>query len=133
MTEIKQDLLPRNVDKAVGILINLSQDLLTLEHKEHMSLVTLDHMRFANAQREKESLSLHYSQASEEFRGRLGAFRMADKSLIERLETLQLELQEISALNNNMINDLKRKTCATTQSVLFAAQEMGQQMAEGRC
>jgi|GEM_PF-1474263 len=121
-----QSILPRNVDRAVEMLIALTQDLLHITHEEHGSLVTLDHMRFAYAQKEKESLSLRYAQASEEFRGRLGAFRMADRALIADLNALQSDLQNITESNNRLIDDIMRRTQATTQSSLFIAQEMGQ-------
>ncbi|MCK5375251.1 MAG: hypothetical protein KAJ40_08200 [Alphaproteobacteria bacterium] len=121
-----QDVLPHNVDRAVEMLIAMSRDLLYLAHEEAQSLVNLDHKRFAYAQREKESLSQRYAQASEEFRGRLGAFRMADRGLIADLNAIQTELKDLTENNNNMIEDIKHRTNATTQSVLFTAQEMGQ-------
>ncbi len=122
----EQSILPRNVDRAVEVLIALSHDLLTLAHEEKISLETLDHMRFAYAQREKDALSLRYTQASEEFRGRLGAFRMANRGLIADLNAAQTELRSITERNNRLIDDIKHKTSATTQSSLFIAQEMGQ-------
>lgn len=125
-TQHKQNILPKNVDRAIGVLIAISRDLLHLAHEEHQSLVTLDHMRFAYAQKEKESLSQRYAQASEEFRGRLGAMRMADRGLIAQLNALQTELRDTTEYNNRMVEDIKRRTCATTQSSLFIAQEMGQ-------
>jgi hypothetical protein len=125
----EQGFLPRNVDRAVEVLIALSQDMLHLTYEEHESLITLDHMRFAYAQREKDSLSQRYSQASEEFRGRLGAFRMADRALIADLNGLQTEIKNITERNNLLIDDIKRQTQATTQSSLFIAQEMGQRAA----
>jgi len=125
-SDATQSILPRNVDRAVEVLIAISHDLLTLTHKEHESLNTLDHMRFAYAQREKDALAARYAQASEEFRGRLGAFRMADRGLIANLNAVQNELKNITESNNRIIDDIKRKTQATTGSSLFIAQEMGQ-------
>lgn len=125
--DVKQnDILPRNVDKAVEVLISISKDLLYLAHEENMSLSTLDHTRFAHAQREKEALSEHYMQASEEFCSRLGAFRMADRSLIAQLNSLQAELRDANEHNNRIIEDIKYRTGVTTQSSLFIAQEIGQ-------
>ncbi|MFP4097260.1 MAG: hypothetical protein ACLFP8_01320 [Alphaproteobacteria bacterium] len=126
-----QDILPRNVDQAVGVLIAISQDLLHLAHEEYESLVSLDHKRFAYAQREKNPLSRRYTQASEEFRGRLGAFRMADRALIADLNALQADLASISERNNRLIQDIKKRSAATTQSVLVTAQEMGQRSSLG--
>ncbi len=119
--------MPRNVDRAVEVLISLSKDLLYLANEERISLETLDHMRFAYAQREKEALSQRYAQASEEFRGRLGAFRMADRGLIADLDAVQMELKNLTEHNNRLIDEIKQRTCATMQSSLFIAQEMGQQ------
>ncbi len=124
----QQNILPRNVDRAVEVLIAITQDLLHLAREEHESLITLDHMRFAHAQKEKDALGLYYTQASEEFRGRLGAFRMADRALIAQLNASQTELRNLTERNNRLIDDIKQRTQATTQSALFIAQEMGQRV-----
>ena len=124
--EHKQPILPRNVDRAVEALISISNDLLALAHEEHQSLITLDHKRFAYAQREKEALSQRYAQASEEFRGRLGAMRMANRGLVTELNAVQTDLRHATERNNRIVEDIKRRTNATTQSSLFIAQEIGQ-------
>lgn len=123
-----QNILPKDVNQAVRVLITISKNLLDLADEEAQSLITLDHMRFAYAQREKESLSQRYTQASEEFRGRLGAFRMADKNLIGHLNALQNELRDKTENNNILIEQIKNRAAANTHSSLFTAQEMGQRV-----
>ncbi|MGN7438113.1 MAG: hypothetical protein ACTHOO_05645 [Alcanivorax sp.] len=120
--------LSRDVNMAVRQLIKLSQDLIRSADEETQALVTLDHMKFAMSQRDKEMLAEKYAKASEEFRERLGAFRMADKALIAQLNVLQNELKEKNGHNNVMINQIKKKAAANTQSTLFTAQQMGQRV-----
>lgn len=121
-------ILAKDVNQAVRQLIKISQDLIRLTDDEAQALVTLDHMKFAFAQRDKDMLAEHYAQASEEFRERLGAFRMADKNLIAQLNALQNELKEKTEHNNVMIDQIKKKAAANTQSTLFTAQQMGQRV-----
>lgn len=121
-------ILSKDVNQAVRQLIKISQDLVRLADDEAQALVTLDHMKFAMSQRDKERLAEQYSKASEEFRERLGAFRMADKNLIAQLNTLQNELKDKNGHNNLMINQIKKKAAANTQSTLFTAQQMGQRV-----
>ncbi len=119
-------ILSNNINEAVRQLIAISKDLVRLADDEAQALVTMDHMKFAFAQRDKETLAEKYAQASEEFRERLGAFRIADKNLIAQLNALQNELKEKTEHNNVMIDQIKTKAAANTQSTLFTAQQMGQ-------
>tara|TARA_R110001592_G_scaffold27763_13_gene102751 strand:+ start:37498 stop:37956 length:459 start_codon:yes stop_codon:yes gene_type:complete len=123
-----KSILAKDVNQAVRQLIAISQDLIRFADTEAQALVTLDHMKFAFAQRDKELMSEHYALASEEFRERLGAFRMADKNLIAHLNTLQNELKEKTEHNNVMIDQIKTKAAANTQATLFTVQQMGQRV-----
>ena len=115
-----KSILAKDVNQAVRQLIAISQDLIRFADTEAQALVTLDHMKFAFDQR--------YALASEEFRERLGAFRMADKNLIAHLNTLQNELKEKTEHNNVMIDQIKTKAAANTQATLFTVQQMGQRV-----
>jgi len=121
-------ILANDVNQAVRQLISLSKDLIRLADDEAQALVTLDHMKFALAQSDKEKIAERYAKASEEFRNRLGAFRMADKNMIAQLNALQNELKEKTEHNNVMIDQIKKRTSANTQATLFTAQQMGQRV-----
>ncbi len=121
-------ILANDVNQAVRQLISLSKDLIKLADDEAQALVTLDHMKFALAQSDKEKIAERYAKASEEFRNRLGAFRLADKSMIAQLNALQNELKEKTEHNNVMIDQIKKRTSANTQATLFTAQQMGQRV-----
>ncbi len=123
-----RSILASDVNQAVHQLISLSNDLIRLADDEAQALVTLDHMKFALAQSEKEKMAERYAKASEEFRNRLGAFRMSDKNLIARLNALQNELKEKTEHNNLMIDQIKKRAAANTQATLFTAQQMGQRV-----
>jgi len=121
-------ILANDVNQAVRQLISLSKDLIRLADDEAQALVTLDHMKFALAQSDKEKMAERYAKASEEFRNRLGAFRMADKNIIAQLNALQNEIKEKTEHNNVMIDQIKKRTSANTQATLFTAQQMGQRV-----
>lgn len=120
--------LGQNVNQALRELVRLNQKLINFADQETQSLVTSDHMRFAFIQHDKESLARQYMQASEEFRTRLDDFRHADKSILMQLEKLQTELKEKTQNNNILIDQIKTRAAASTQSTLFTVQELGQRV-----
>ncbi len=77
-------ILSNDVNQAIHQLISLSKDLIRLADDEAQALVTLDHMKFALAQSDKEKMAERYAKASEEFRNRLGAFRMLFKMILKK-------------------------------------------------
>ncbi len=120
--------LGKDVNQALRELVRLNKRLIDFADQETQSLVTSDHMRFAFTQQDKESLARQYMQASEEFRTRLDDFRHADKSILMQLEKLQTELKEKTQNNNVLINQIKTRAAANTQSTLFTVQELGQRV-----
>ncbi|PCI99707.1 MAG: hypothetical protein COB14_05845 [Alphaproteobacteria bacterium] len=122
------NVLGQDVNQALRELVRLNKKLIEFADQETQSLVTSDHMRFAFTQQDKESLARQYMQASEEFRTRLDDFRHADKSILMQLEKLQVELKEKTQNNNVLINQIKTRAAANTQSTLFTVQELGQRV-----
>lgn len=120
--------LGQDVNQALRELVRLNKRLIEFADQETQSLVTSDHMRFAITQQDKESLARQYMQASEEFRTRLDDFRHADKSILMQLEKLQTELKEKTQNNNVLIDQIKTRAAANTQSTLFTVQELGQRV-----
>ncbi|MGH1378201.1 MAG: hypothetical protein ACRBB3_05200 [Alphaproteobacteria bacterium] len=122
------NVLGKDVNQALRELVRLNKRLIDFADQETQSLVTNDHMRFAFTQQDKESLARQYMQASEEFRTRLDDFRHADKSILMQLDKLQIELKEKTQNNNVLIDQIKTRASANTQSTLFTVQELGQRV-----
>ncbi len=122
------NVLGKDVNQALRELVRLNRRLIDFADQETQSLVTNDHMRFAFTQQDKESLARQYMQASEEFRTRLDDFRHADKSILMQLDKLQIELKEKTQNNNVLIDQIKTRASANTQSTLFTVQELGQRV-----
>ena len=122
------NVLGKDVNQALRELVRLNKRLIDFADQETQSLVTSDHMRFAFTQQDKESLARQYMQASEEFRTRLDDFRHADKSILMQLDKLQIELKEKTQNNNVLIEQIKTRASANTQSTLFTVQELGQRV-----
>ena len=121
-------ILIHDVDHALRELVRLSKKLVDFADQETQSLIKGDHLGFAMTQQEKESLAVQYTKASEEFRDRLEDFRTADKGILMQLDKLQTELKEKTENNNMLIDQIKTRATANTQSTLFTAQEMGQRV-----
>lgn len=124
----KDEILGKDVNLALRELVRLSKKLIEFADQETQALLTNDHITFAFTQKDKESLSGRYAKASEEFRSRLDEFRHADKGILMQLDGLQRTLKEKTANNNDMIEQIKKRASANTQSTLFAAQELGQRV-----
>ncbi len=120
--------LEKNVNNALRELVRLSKKLVEFADQETQSLVTNDHMAFAFTQQDKECLAQRYATASEEFRTRLDDFRNGDKSILIQLDRLQNELKEKTMSNNILIDQVKSRARANTQSTLFTVQELGQRV-----
>jgi hypothetical protein len=119
-------ILPSEKSQAVNMLIRVTQNLITLAERESQSLAQNDLMTFAILQDEKTFMADHYARVSSEFRARINQYRGVDKTLLKRLETMQNDLAERTRTNNQVVTTLYDRTRANTQSVLLAAQEMGQ-------
>lgn len=118
--------LGQDVNSALRELVRLSKRLIEFADQETQCLMKNDHINFAFTQRDKDSLAQRYAKASEEFRTRLEEFRVADKGLLMQLDRLQSELRNKTHDNNVMIEQIKKRSAANTQSTLFTVQEMGQ-------
>lgn len=125
-TAAESGILDRNVNLALRELVTISKKLVQLAESEAQALVCGDLLRFACVQQDKESLAVRYAKASEEFRGRLEEFRIADKALLQQLKKLQDDLQEKTQSNNMMISSIKKRSYAKTESTLFTVQEIAQ-------
>ena len=113
-------------NRALHELIRITKQLVECADRESQSLITNDHMQFAFTQQDKERLAEQYAQASEEFRTRLEDFRNVDKSLLDQLDKVQLELKEKTQSNNVLVEQLIKRASANTEGTLFTAQELGQ-------
>ncbi len=121
-------ILGKDVNNALRELVRLSRKLIEFTDQETQSLITNDHMKFAFTQQDKECLAERYAKASEEFRTRLDDFRHADKSILMQLDKAQIELKEKTQSNNLIIEQVKKRASANTQSTLFTVQELGQRI-----
>ncbi len=133
MNAVKEQSQPKkqlsdNVNEALREMVVLSKRLIEFTDQEAQSLIKSDHMGFALVQRDKERLAGRYAKASEEFLGRLDAFRNADKGLIAQLHQVQNTLREKTQNNNDMIARVRDRAQVNTQATLFSAQEMGQRV-----
>ncbi len=125
---VSKDILGKDVNNALRELVRLSKKLIEFADQETQSLVTNDNIKFAFTQQDKECLAERYAKASEEFRSRLDDFRNADKSILMQLDRLQNELKEKTQSNNIIIEQIKNRARANTQSTLFTVQELGQRV-----
>lgn len=121
-------ILPAEKTQALNMLIRVTQNLINLSERESQSLAQNDLTTFAILQDEKSFMADQYSRVSEEFRANINLYRGADKNMLNRLEALQNMLAERTRDNNTMVNTLYERSRASTQSVLLAAQEMGQKV-----
>lgn len=87
-----QNILPADPTKAVKHLTGIVQQLIKLLEKESMAMATSDALSFTAAQEEKSVLSQSYEQGAREFQHRLTDFRVVDRALLDRLDSLQREL-----------------------------------------
>ena len=124
----EDQVLGHNVNMALRELVKITKGLVEFADQETQALVINDHIRFAFIQQDKECLAERYAKASEEFRSRLDEFRSADKSTLLQLDKLQTELKEKTHSNNIVIEQIKKRATANTQSTLFTVQEMGQRV-----
>lgn len=113
-------LSPQN---ALNNLCRLSQSLLDLAEQESQALIQQDMLAFAILQDEKEALSLRYLDASQDFRSRVHAFRRVDQAMLNRLETIQSDLNSRTNDNNVLINQIKEKAEHFVSHGLMTAQE----------
>lgn len=118
--------LPAEKSQAIGLLIRLTNNLVTLAEREARALAHNDMLAFAILQDEKSLVTEHYMKASEEFRSRLEDFRGTDKNLLDRLEQLQKLLSEKTSNNNHVVTQIYDRAQSKTQSALVTAQELGQ-------
>ena len=121
-------ILGKDVNSSLRELVKLSKKLIEFADQETTALVTNDNMRFAFIGQDKEILATRYMKASEEFRARLDEFRHADKAILMQLDKLQNELKEKTQSNNMLIDGIKTRASANTQSTLFTVQELGQRV-----
>ncbi len=120
--------LSNNINESLQTMVRLSRQLIDFANQESQCLITNDLLRFGYLQKDKNALATRYAKASEEFRSRLDDFRKSDKALLMQLDRLQAELKEKTQGNNIMIEQIKTRASANTQSTLFTVQEMGQRI-----
>ncbi|MBK6897082.1 MAG: hypothetical protein IPH06_10875 [Alphaproteobacteria bacterium] len=113
---------------ALREMIRITKGLCDMADQETQALVTNNMLPFAFLQMEKEKLVERYQVVAEEFRRRLEDFRKADPALIKQLEKLQHDLREKSVSNNAMVEQIRKRSLATTMESLFVAQELGQRV-----
>ncbi len=119
-------LLPANIGQALKFLIVLSEKLVSLSEQETQALIRNDMASFSILQDEKETFSLRYSRGSEEFRERLEEFRDADQTLLNRLETLQKQLADITKSNKEIVSQMFLRSKKNTHESLITVQELAQ-------
>ncbi len=122
------NILPTERTQALNTLIRATQALVELSDKETQALAQSDMLSLNILQDEKEFLIARYQKLSQEFRDRLEDFRDADRGLLDRLEKMQLLLGEKAHGNNDTVIDIRDRSQRRTQSSLFAAQELAQQV-----
>ncbi len=118
-------LLSANAATALKELSALTRSLLKLAEEEEQILVLGDMLQLAAFQDHKEKMAWQYMQGSNEFRERLEEFRGLDSSAINELEKLQNELNKKTQSNNSLIEQIRQRAMANTQSTLLSAQELG--------
>lgn len=118
--------LPKERTQALMHLIKLTQGLSALIDRESQALAHDDMVTFTILQDEKEMLSERYIRTSEEFRSRLTEFKGTDPALLNRLESIQSDLSDKAAHNNQIISRMYQKARKNTQETLITAQELGQ-------
>ncbi len=119
-------ILPNEKTQAMQTLIKLTKSLSDLAERESQALMQNDMLSFAILQDEKTMIAERYAQASSEFRARLNEFRGISPALLSRLESLQVQLGEISQQNNAIVARLYEQSRQNTQTTLLKAQELGQ-------
>lgn len=127
-TQNPDNVLSNNINESLQTMVRLSRQLIDFANQESQCLITNDLLRFGYLQKDKNALATRYAKASEEFRSRLDDFRKSDKALLMQLDRLQAELKEKTQGNNIMIEQIKTRASANTQSTLFTVQEMGQRI-----
>ncbi len=96
--------LPKDPAQALHDLISITKDLLDLAHREAGAIALDDVLDFTALQEEKEKLSLSYIHKAQAFRDRVEDFRGGQyRPLLDKLDTLQKELREMTSANNAVI------------------------------
>lgn len=122
----KAPLLPSEKSQALNAMIRVTQGMVQITEREAQALAQNDLTTFAIIQDEKAFMAEHYQRASSEFRSNVHRYRGVDKTLLARLEALQVDLAERTHSNNAMVTTLYERSRANTQTTLLAAQEMAQ-------
>ena len=123
----QSQILPEDPVKATYDLIAMSRGLVAIAEREQQALAQNDLMNLAILQDEKDSASRKYQMASEEFRGRIDAFKTVDKALIGQLESLQRNMNDIMSNNNLLVLQMRDKARQSTAETLITAQALGQE------
>ncbi len=118
-------ILPQDPRQAILELIKVTQKLVDIAEREAQALAQDDMLSFAILQDEKAYISERYVKLSEEFRGRLNDFRGTDKTMLDRLDKLQVTLGKKSRENNAIVGEMYTRSKTRTQHTLLAAQEIG--------
>lgn len=119
-------ILPPTPSGGVQTVIRITQNLVALGEREMQALLQNDVLSFSLLQEEKENMTNHYKQASEEFQERLEEFRSVESALLDKLEAAQRRLGEITKGNNRMVEQMKNRAETNTQQTLLTVQELAQ-------
>lgn len=117
-------ILPAEKTQAVQHLIKLTHGLIDLAEREAQKLARNDMVSFSILQDEKGQLAENYAKASEEFRKRLAEFRGMNPALLDRLETAQKRLGDVSSENNTIVTRLYERSKKKAQDDLDDANDI---------
>lgn len=118
--------LPANTNDAINIISTLTEGLLTLAERETQALVQNDLIQFAVLQHEKDIVADQYNSACQQFSNRLEEFRSTDRSVLDTLERLQIELGNKVKSNNKIVARMRDDAKEKTSTSLLTVQELAQ-------
>lgn len=122
----KKAALPQDTGEALKALIKVTNSLISLAEREGQDLARADYLGFAIMQDEKQQLSERYYAMSQDFRERVEEFRGADQTQLQKLESLQARLGELTRENSEVIDRMQKQARKSTENTLFTAQELAQ-------
>lgn len=124
MTELFK--LPKEAPKALAALCKVTSDLVDIAERENQALAMSDMMAFAVLQNAKNLLAERYSQYSYQFAKRIEEFRGTDVATLDKLDALQVSLNEKARMNNQIVKKIAEKSRNKTKSKTMTEAQVSQ-------
>lgn len=120
---IKMYQLPEGAAPAIKALSDVTKELIHMTDRETQALAVSDMLGFAVLQNEKDMLADKYEQFYNQFARRIEEFRGTDNATLDKLNALQIELNQKSRMNGNTVEQISARAKAKTKDKTFTMAE----------